>query len=100
MAYGSYNQWVSDAGDGPCNSILREVTVASWIVGVPESGAPELMLRFTSPSLDFQRYRVAPTPEFWSAPTKSLQPATVSFSSISIEPVGSEQQYTDTTREN
>ena len=98
-ADGSYYQWVSNAEDGPANSILREVTVASWIVSVPESGTPELMLRFTSPSLNFQRYRVALTPEFWSAPTKSLQPAPASSSGVSIEPVDSEQQYSYTARE-
>lgn len=98
-ADGSYYQWVSNAVDGPANSILREMTVASWIVSVPENGTPELMLRFTSPSLDFQRYRVSLTPEFWSEPAPSLKPAPVSFTGVSIEPVGSEQQYNYTVRE-
>jgi|GEM_PF-1798616 len=92
-ADGSYFSWVSNAENGPLKSILREVTVASWIASVPEDGTPELILRFTSPSLEFQRYYLQLTPEFWSDPTAMITPTPLSTNGLNPEPIGSESRY-------
>ena len=49
-AESNYYRWINNAQHGPYNSILREVTVASWVVSLPEGSAPEFHLRITSPS--------------------------------------------------
>lgn len=93
-ADGSYFNWVSNAQDGPLRSILREVTVASWIASVPENGTPEVHIRFTSPSLDFQRYHIQLTPEFWNYPPANLSPIPLSVEGLNPGPIGSELRYT------
>lgn len=95
-AEGSYFNWTSNAVDGPLRSIFREMTVASWIASVPESGIPEVLIRFTSPSLDFQHYYIQLTPEFWSSPPATISPLPLSLEGFDPEPVGSELRYTYT----
>ena len=92
-AEGSYFNWISNAVNGPLRSIYREVTVASWIASVPDSGTPEVLIRFTSPSLDFQRYYIQLTPEFWSSPSTHLTPIPLSLEGLNPEPIGSELRY-------
>ncbi len=95
-AEGNYYRWMNSAQNGPYNSILREVTVASWVVTLPEGNNPELNLRFTSPSQTFQRYEVELTPEFWNYPPEHLLPLPLNADGIESEPVGSERRYTYT----
>ena len=92
-AGGSYFDWVSNAENGPMKSILREVTVASWIASIPENGPPGLILRFTSPTQEFQRYYLELTPEFWSNPAALIKPTPLSIDGLNPEPIGSELRY-------
>ncbi|USE37675.1 carcinine hydrolase/isopenicillin-N N-acyltransferase family protein [Endozoicomonas sp. SCSIO W0465] len=95
-ADGSYFNWISNAQDGLLRSIFREMTVASWIASVPETGTPEVLIRFTSPSLEFQRYSIQLTPEFWNSPPASISPIPLSTQGLNPEPIGSELRYTYT----
>ncbi len=95
-AEGSYYRWINSGQNGPYNSILREVTVASWVASQPQNDTPEVYVRFTSPSQTFQRYAIKLTPEFWSYPPKQIQPLPISFGDVEVEPVGSERRYTYT----
>lgn len=93
-ADGNYYGWVSNATDGPLHSILRQVTVASWIAAVPESGTPTLNLRFTSPAMNFQRYQLTLTPEFWSGASGVIAATGDDLNGFDPAPVGSQGQYT------
>ncbi len=95
-AEGNYYRWMNSAQNGPYNSILREVTVASWVVSLPENGTPDLTVRFTSPSQTFQRYKLELNPEFWNYPPEKIQPIPLNANGIESEPVGSERRYTYT----
>ena len=95
-ADGSYYQWTNSAQNGPYNSIFRNITLASWITSIPESGIPEIHVRLTSPSRKFEHYQVQLTPEFWSYPPAKIQPLPVSFAGLEGEPIGSERRYTYT----
>ena len=93
-AESNYYRWINNAQHGPYNSILREVTVASWVVSLPEGSAPEFHLRITSPSQNYQQYALKLTPEFWDYPPEYIQPLPLSADGIESEPVGSERRYT------
>lgn len=57
--------WSNDQKDGYLLSIFREFTVASWIALLPKNGTPFLWVRFTSPKVAYQTYRLDLTKEFW-----------------------------------
>lgn len=93
-ADGNYYHWINSAQNGQYNSMFRNITVASWIATIPESGTPELMVRLTSPNVKYQQYKIQLTPEFWSNPPAEIKPFTPGFSGIEAEPVNSQQRYT------
>lgn len=91
---GNYYQWINSAQNGQYNSILRNISVASWIAEIPQTGAPQLRVRLTSPNVKYQQYNIELTPEFWSNPPAQIQPFIPSFAGLEGEPVNSQQQYT------
>ncbi|WP_299734324.1 carcinine hydrolase/isopenicillin-N N-acyltransferase family protein [uncultured Endozoicomonas sp.] len=92
-AVGDYYRWVNSAQNGYYDSIIREVTVASWIAEVPDSGTPQLHVRFTSPSQNFERFQISLTDSFWRDAPTAVKSQPLSGKGITSEPVGSERRY-------
>ena len=94
-----YYKWINSAHNGQYNSILRNITVASWITDIPEQGTPQLSVRLTSPDVKYQQFQIELTPAFWSNPPATLEPFTPGFAGLTGEPVGSKLRYTYSAQE-
>ncbi len=90
---GSYYNWVNSATNGPNDSILRNVTLASWINRITKNGTSELWVRVTSPNHKFQHYQLSLDQAFWNNPPSDIRPVNLSAAGIVSFPVGSEAQY-------
>ncbi len=71
-------EFSQDSNSGPDDSIFRtgssensSRTVASWIVAIPEDGAPELYLTMKNPGEPFKAYSGKLDPGFWDTRTAS-----------------------------
>ncbi|GAA4647869.1 hypothetical protein GCM10023116_01310 [Kistimonas scapharcae] len=90
---GSYYNWVNSAKNGPNDSILRNVTLASWVNRITDDGATKLWIRVTSPKHKYQRYQLLLDQAFWNNPPSEIRPVALSAEGIVSYPVGSEDQY-------
>ena len=90
---GSYYNWINSAKNGPNDSILRNVTLASWINRITDDGSYELWVRLMSPNHKYQRYQFSLDQAFWNNPPSEIQPMVLSADGIVSYPVGSEEQY-------
>ncbi|WP_211824565.1 carcinine hydrolase/isopenicillin-N N-acyltransferase family protein [Kistimonas asteriae] len=90
---GSYYNWVNSAKNGPNDSILRNVTLASWVTRITDNGASELWVRVASPNHKYQHYQLTLDQAFWNNPPSEIGPVPLSAEGIVSYPVGSEDQY-------